>query len=53
VQVEFVETGDIIDSVRQWIKYIVASERQLNVFSDIAKCLDLSCNKLILDIPTR
>ncbi|XP_059431553.1 zinc finger BED domain-containing protein RICESLEEPER 2-like [Corylus avellana] len=45
--------GDIIDSVRQGIKYIVASERRLNVFSDIAKRLDLGCNKLILDVPTR
>jgi hypothetical protein len=26
---------------------------RFNVFSDIAKRLDLGCNKLILDVPTR
>ncbi|XP_059436467.1 zinc finger BED domain-containing protein RICESLEEPER 2-like [Corylus avellana] len=53
VQARFSKIGDIIDSVRQGIKYIVASERRLNIFSDIAKRLDLGCNKLILDVPTR
>ncbi|XP_059436870.1 zinc finger BED domain-containing protein RICESLEEPER 2-like [Corylus avellana] len=53
VQAGLTEIGDIIDSVRQGIKYIVASERRLNLFSDIAKRLDLGCNKLILDVPTR
>ncbi|XP_059429102.1 zinc finger BED domain-containing protein RICESLEEPER 2-like [Corylus avellana] len=47
-----VEIGDIIDSVRQSIKYIVASEGRLNVFSEIAKRLHLPCKKLILDVPT-
>ena len=47
------DIGDIIDSIRQGIKYIVASERQLKVFSEIAKGLDLGCKKLILDVPTR
>jgi hypothetical protein len=50
VQAGLSEIGDIIDSVRQWIKYIVASERWLNMFSEIAKRLDLGCNKLILDV---
>jgi hypothetical protein len=42
-----------IDSVRQEIKYIMASERRLKVFSEIAKGLDLGCKKLILDVSTR
>jgi hypothetical protein len=53
VQAGLAEIGEIIDSVRQGIKYVVASERRLNVFFDIAKRLDLGCNKLILDVPTR
>ncbi|XP_059454944.1 zinc finger BED domain-containing protein RICESLEEPER 2-like [Corylus avellana] len=47
------EIGDIIDSVRQGIKYIAASKRRLIAFSDIAKRLDLGSNKLVLDVPTR
>ena len=31
----------------------MASERRLNAFSEIAKRLDLGCNKLILYVPTR
>jgi hypothetical protein len=31
----------------------VASERWLNAFSDIAKRLDMGCNKLILIVSTR
>jgi hypothetical protein len=53
VQAGLSEIGDIIDSVKQGIKYIVASERRLKVFSEIARGLDLGCKKLILDIPTR
>jgi hypothetical protein len=53
VQAGLSEIGDIIDSVRQGIKYIVASERRLKVFSEIAKGLDLGCKKLVLDVPTR
>jgi hypothetical protein len=52
MQAGLVEIGEIIDIIRQGIKYVVASERRLNLFSDIAKRLDLGCNKLILDIPT-
>ncbi|XP_059435493.1 zinc finger BED domain-containing protein RICESLEEPER 2-like [Corylus avellana] len=52
VQAGLSEIGDIIDSVRQGIKYIVASKRRLIAFSDIAKRLDLGSNKLILDVPT-
>jgi hypothetical protein len=52
MQVELSKIGDIIDSVRQGIKYIVAFERRLNMFSEIAKGLDLGCKKLILDVPT-
>ena len=53
VQVWLSEIGDIIDFVRQEIKYIVASERRLKVFSEIAKGLDLGCKKLILNVPTK
>jgi hypothetical protein len=53
VQAGLSEIGDIIDSVRHGIKYIVASERRLKVFSEIARGLDLGCEKLILDVPTR
>ena len=31
----------------------MASKRQLKLFSEIAKGLDLGCKKLILDVPTR
>jgi hypothetical protein len=37
VQAGLLEIGDIIDSVKQKIKYIVASERRLKVFSEIAR----------------
>jgi hypothetical protein len=53
VQAGLSEIGDIIDSVRQGIKYIVASEGRLKVFSEIGKGLDLGCKKLILDVPSR
>jgi hypothetical protein len=53
VQTGLSEIGDIIDSVRHEIKYIVASERRLKVFSEIARELDLGREKLILDVPTR
>jgi hypothetical protein len=53
VQTRLSEIRDIINSVRQGIKYIMASERRLKVFSEIAKGLDLGCKKLILDVSTR
>ncbi|XP_062170981.1 zinc finger BED domain-containing protein RICESLEEPER 2-like [Alnus glutinosa] len=53
VQVGLAEIGDIVDSVREGIKYIVASEGRLRKFSDIAKRLQLPGKKLILDVPTR
>ena len=53
VQAGLSEIGDIINSIRQGIRFIVASERRLNMFGEIAKGLDLGCRKLILDIPTR
>ena len=52
VQARLSKIGDIIDSVRQGIKYIVASKRRLKVFSEIAKGLYLGCNKLVLDVLT-
>jgi hypothetical protein len=53
VQAGLAEIGEIIDTVMQGIKYIMAHERWLNVFFDIAKRLDLGYNKLVLDVPTR
>jgi len=43
---------DIMDCVRNGIKYIVASEGRLKQFAEIAKQLQLSSKKLILDVPT-
>jgi len=53
VQLGLAEIGDIVDSVRQGIKYVVASEGRLKEFSEIAKRLHLSSKKLVLDVPTR
>jgi len=53
VQVGLAEIGDIVDLVREGIKYIMASEGRLRKFSDIAKRLQLLGKKLILDVPTR
>jgi hypothetical protein len=53
VQARLVEIGDIIDSVREGIKYIVSFEGWLRKFSDIAKRLQLPGKELILDVPTR
>jgi hypothetical protein len=47
------QIGDIVDCVRDGIKYIVASEGRLKQFAEIAKQLQLSYKKLILDVPTR
>ena len=52
VQTRLTQIKDIIDAVRQGIKFIVAPESRLNVFSDIAKRLDVHYKKLILDVPT-
>ncbi|XP_062165000.1 zinc finger BED domain-containing protein RICESLEEPER 2-like [Alnus glutinosa] len=53
VQVGLAEIGEIVYSVREGIKYIVASEDRLRKFSDILKRLQLPGKKLILDVPTR
>ncbi|XP_062175626.1 zinc finger BED domain-containing protein RICESLEEPER 1-like [Alnus glutinosa] len=47
------EIGEIVDCVRDGIKYLVASEGSLMQFSGIAKSLQLSSKKLFLDVPTR
>uniref|UniRef100_A0A5B7AIU7 BED-type domain-containing protein n=1 Tax=Davidia involucrata TaxID=16924 RepID=A0A5B7AIU7_DAVIN len=47
------EIGDIVDIVREAVKYLNASEARLIQFSGIAKQLQLSSKKLILDCPTR
>jgi hypothetical protein len=52
MQVGLTQIKDIIDTIRHGIKFIVASESRLNVFSDIAKRLDIRYKKLILDVPT-
>ncbi|KAG6627219.1 hypothetical protein CIPAW_15G111200 [Carya illinoinensis] len=48
-----VEIRDIVDCVRDGIKYLVASESRLKQLSEIAKQLQLPSKKLILDVPTR
>jgi ABC-type long-subunit fatty acid transport system fused permease/ATPase subunit len=53
VQAGLSTIGDIVDYVRQSIKYIVASVASLKQFSEIAKRLKLPSKKLILDVPTR
>jgi hypothetical protein len=52
VQSGLAEVWNIIDDARHDIKYRVISKSKLNVFSKIAKRLDLPCEKLILDVPT-
>jgi hypothetical protein len=52
VQAYLIEIGDVIDSVREGIKYILAFDGRLRKFSDIAKRLQLPSKKLILDVPT-
>ncbi|XP_062150253.1 zinc finger BED domain-containing protein RICESLEEPER 2-like [Alnus glutinosa] len=47
------EISVIVDCVRDGIKYLVASEGRLIKFAEIAKNLQLSSKKLILDVPTR
>ncbi|XP_042952157.1 zinc finger BED domain-containing protein RICESLEEPER 2-like [Carya illinoinensis] len=53
VQYRLGEIRDIVDCVRDGIKYLVASESRLKQFSEIAKQLQLPSKKLILDVPTR
>ncbi|XP_042958204.1 zinc finger BED domain-containing protein RICESLEEPER 2-like [Carya illinoinensis] len=53
VQYGLGEIRDIVDCVRDGIKYLVASESRLKQFSEIAKQLQLPSKKLILDMPTR
>ncbi|XP_042973043.1 zinc finger BED domain-containing protein RICESLEEPER 2-like [Carya illinoinensis] len=47
------EIRDIVDCVRDGIKYLVALESRLKQFSEIVKQLQLPSKKLILDVPTR
>ncbi|XP_042944720.1 zinc finger BED domain-containing protein RICESLEEPER 1-like [Carya illinoinensis] len=47
------EIGEIVDCVREGVKYLVASEARIKQFSDIAKQLQLPSKKLFLDVPTR
>ncbi|XP_057788847.1 zinc finger BED domain-containing protein RICESLEEPER 2-like [Salvia miltiorrhiza] len=44
---------DIIYKVRESVKYVTASEGRVNMFSEIAKQLQLSSKKLVLDFCTR
>jgi hypothetical protein len=50
---EISQIGDIVDCVRDDIKYLIASEGRLKQFCEIAKQLQLSSKKLILEVPTR
>jgi hypothetical protein len=52
VQDSLGEIGDIVDCVRDGIKFLVASEGRLKQFTEIAKNLHLSSKKLFLDVPT-
>ncbi|KAG2706224.1 hypothetical protein I3760_05G094400 [Carya illinoinensis] len=47
------EIGEIVDCVREGVKYLVASEARIKQFSDIVKQLQLPNKKLFLDVPTR
>ena len=47
------QIGDIIDGIREGVKYLAASEACLNQFSEIIKQLELPSKRLILDCPTR
>ncbi|KAA8542651.1 hypothetical protein F0562_023850 [Nyssa sinensis] len=47
------EVKGIVDIVREGVKYLIASDSRMIQFSDIAKQLQLSSKKLILDCPTR
>ncbi|XP_028060061.1 zinc finger BED domain-containing protein RICESLEEPER 2-like [Camellia sinensis] len=53
VQYGLSEIGDIVDGVREGVKYLVASEARLLQFNEIVKQLQLPSKKLILDCPTR
>jgi hypothetical protein len=53
VKAGLAEIETITNSVRQGIKYVVASEGRLREFSDIAKRLNLPSKKLMLDVATR
>lgn len=44
---------DVISKVRDSVKYVIASEARIIMFSEIAKQLQLSSKKLMLDCCTR
>ena len=46
-------TEEIVDKVRDGVKYIAASEGRRIKFAEISKSLGLKCKKLILDVSTR
>ncbi|XP_059658631.1 zinc finger BED domain-containing protein RICESLEEPER 2-like [Cornus florida] len=47
------EIQNVIENVRESVKYLKASEARLLKFSEIVKQLQLPSRKLILDVPTR
>ncbi|KAL8524225.1 hypothetical protein ACS0TY_013983 [Phlomoides rotata] len=47
------EIEDVITKVRESVKYITASESRINLFTEIAKQLQLSSKKLVLDCSMR
>nr|XP_017250805.1 PREDICTED: zinc finger BED domain-containing protein RICESLEEPER 2-like [Daucus carota subsp. sativus] len=46
-------TQEIVDQVRDGVKYIAASESRRIKFAEISMSLGLKCKKLILDVSTR
>ncbi|XP_074346882.1 zinc finger BED domain-containing protein RICESLEEPER 2-like [Apium graveolens] len=46
-------TKEIVDKVRDGVKYIAASESRRIKFAEISMSLGLKCKKLILDVSTR
>ena len=44
---------EIVDKIRDGVKYVAASEGRRIKFAEISMSLGLKCKKLILDVPTR
>lgn len=53
VQFELSNVKDTIFKVRVSVKYILASETSISMFSEIDKQMQLSSKKLVLDCDTR
>ncbi|XP_074359578.1 zinc finger BED domain-containing protein RICESLEEPER 2-like [Apium graveolens] len=53
VQDGLVPTKEIVDKIRDGVKYVAASESRRIKFAEISMSLGLECKKLILDVSTR